>query len=87
MEALHYEVGLVAVPRTPEQAANAGRLGELGLGERLDVDTVSPEALRAAINRVASDPTVRVNLAGMRQAILRSGGVARGADVIEQHLR
>ncbi|MFF4923284.1 macrolide family glycosyltransferase [Kitasatospora sp. NPDC001261] len=87
MEALHYEVGLVAVPRTPEQAANAGRLGELGLGECLDADMVSAEALRAAIDRVASDPAVRVSLAGMRQAILRSGGVTRGADVIEQYLR
>ncbi|MFE4517028.1 macrolide family glycosyltransferase [Kitasatospora sp. NPDC056783] len=83
MEALHYGVGVVAVPRTPEQAANAARLAELGLGERLDADTVNAEALRAAIDRVASDPTVRANLAGMRQAIRRSGGATRGADLIE----
>ncbi|MFI9363027.1 nucleotide disphospho-sugar-binding domain-containing protein [Kitasatospora sp. NPDC053057] len=56
MEALTYGVGIVAVPRTPEQAANAGRLVELGLGERLDAATESAGALRAAIDRVASDP-------------------------------
>jgi UDP:flavonoid glycosyltransferase YjiC (YdhE family) len=72
---------------TLRQAANAGRLGELGLGERLEVDMVSAETLRAAISKVASDAAVRVNLVGMRQAILGSGGVTRGADVIEQYLR
>ncbi|MFE6778636.1 macrolide family glycosyltransferase [Streptomyces sp. NPDC057702] len=87
MEALYYGVGLVAVPRTPEQAASARRLGELGLGERLDAEAVNAEALRAAISRVTSDSAVRVNLAAMREAILRSGGVTRGADVIEQYLR
>ncbi len=87
MEALHYGVGLVAVPQTPEQAANAGRLVELGLGERLDADTVSAETLRAAVDRVASDPAVRANLAAMRRAVLRSGGAARGADAIEHYLR
>ncbi|GAA1397529.1 hypothetical protein GCM10009639_35080 [Kitasatospora putterlickiae] len=87
MEALDYGVGLVAVSRTPEQAANAARLSELGLGEHLDADLVSAEALRAAVSRVASDPAVRGNLAEMRHAVQRSGGATRGADVIEHYLR
>ncbi|MFH9347899.1 macrolide family glycosyltransferase [Kitasatospora sp. NPDC017646] len=88
MEALTYGVGIVAVPRTPEQDANAGRLVELGLGERLDdADTANPEALRVAIDRVTSDPAVRADLAEMRRAVRRGGGAARGADLIEGHLR
>ncbi|WP_373295456.1 nucleotide disphospho-sugar-binding domain-containing protein [Kitasatospora griseola] len=59
LEALRYGVGLVAVPQTPEQAANAVRPVELGLGERLDAGAVGVEALRAAIGRGASDPVVR----------------------------
>ncbi|WBP84963.1 macrolide family glycosyltransferase [Kitasatospora cathayae] len=88
MEALTYGVGIVAVPRTPEQAANAGRLVELGLGERLDdAEPVSPEALWAAISRVAADPVVRADLAEMRRAVRRGGGAARGADLVEQYVR
>lgn len=87
MEALYYGVGVVAVPRTPEQVVNAERLVELGLGERLAPDAVSVEALRAAIDRVASDREVRANLAGMRRAIRRGGGAGRGADLIEEYLR
>lgn len=87
MEALYYGVGLIAVPQMPEQAANAGRVQELGLGERLDAATVTAESLRAAVARVASDPTVRANLDRMRKVVRESGGAARGADVIEDYLR
>ncbi|MFJ1791856.1 glycosyltransferase [Kitasatospora griseola] len=87
LEALRYGVGLVAVPQTPEQAANVARLVELGLGERLDTKTVGVEALRAAIGRGASDPAVRGSLAGMRRAVLCGGGAARGVGLIERYLR
>nr|WP_033347464.1 hypothetical protein [Kitasatospora aureofaciens] len=43
--------------------------------------------LRAAIDRVASDPAVRAALAEMRRAIRRGGGAARGADLVEGYLR
>ncbi|MFJ8441346.1 glycosyltransferase [Kitasatospora griseola] len=46
LEALRYGVGLVAVPQAPEQAANAARLVELGLGERLGAGTVGVAAWR-----------------------------------------
>ncbi|MFK0293269.1 nucleotide disphospho-sugar-binding domain-containing protein [Streptomyces sp. NPDC090442] len=87
MEALYYGVGLIAVPQMPEQAANAGRVVELGLGERLDARTVTAESLRAAVARVATDPAVRENLARMRKVVRESGGAARGADVVEEYLR
>jgi UDP:flavonoid glycosyltransferase YjiC (YdhE family) len=86
MEALHYGVGMVTFPHTPEQVANAERVVELGLGERMEPDTMTAASLRAAIDKVASDPGVRANLAGMCEAIRRSGGAVRGADVIEDHL-
>jgi UDP:flavonoid glycosyltransferase YjiC (YdhE family) len=76
----------VVVPQMAEQAANAERLRELGLGERLDPDAVTPEALRAAVARVSSDPAVRDNLARMREAIRNAGGAVRGADLVEAHI-
>ncbi|UQA90871.1 macrolide family glycosyltransferase [Streptomyces halobius] len=87
MEALHYGVPLITVPQMPEQAANAGRVRELGLGEQLDARNVTPESLRAAVTRVASDSTVRAHLDRMRKVVTGSGGAVRGAEVIEKYLR
>ncbi|MFI0714936.1 macrolide family glycosyltransferase [Streptomyces inhibens] len=87
MESLYYGVGLVTVPQMPEQAANAGRVQELGLGEQLDGGTVTAESLRAAVARVASDSAVRANLGRMRKVVREGGGAVRGADVIEEYLR
>ncbi|KUL38834.1 glycosyl transferase [Streptomyces sp. NRRL F-4489] len=86
MEALYYGVGLVAVPQMPEQAANAERARELGLGERLDARTLTAESLRAAVDRVASGAEVRANLDRMREVVRSSGGAVRGADLIEEYL-
>ncbi|MDX8051609.1 macrolide family glycosyltransferase [Lentzea sp. BCCO 10_0798] len=78
MEALHAGVPLVVVPQTPEQAGNAGRVAELGLGERVD----DHADLRAAVDRVTADGTIRRNLDRMRAAIADAGGAQRAADVI-----
>lgn len=87
MEALYYGVGLITIPQMPEQAANAGRAQELGLGLQLDPATVTAESLRTAVTRVASDPAVRSNLDRMRTVVKDSGGAVRGAEVIEEYLR
>ncbi len=86
MEALCHGVPLITFPQTPEQVANADRVRELGLGERLDATALTPEAVRDAVTRVSSSPAIRTNLDRMRRSIQDSGGVARGADEIERHL-
>ncbi|WP_325521309.1 macrolide family glycosyltransferase [Lentzea sp.] len=78
MEALHQGVPLVVVPQTPEQVANADRVAELGLGEHV----TDHAGLRAAVERVAADGTIRRNLDRMRAAIGKSGGVDRAAGVV-----
>ncbi|MGW6929369.1 macrolide family glycosyltransferase [Lentzea sp. NPDC054927] len=78
MEALHQGVPLVIVPQTPEQTANADRVVELGLGERVD----DHADLRAAVQRVAGSGTIRRNLDRMRAAVEAGGGAARAAEVI-----
>ena len=83
MEALYYGVPLVTLPQMPEQAANADRVVELGLGERLAVDTLTPDTLRQAVTRVTTDEQVRANLERMRRAIRDAGGAERGATLIE----
>ncbi|MCP3804636.1 glycosyl transferase [Allokutzneria sp. A3M-2-11 16] len=83
MEALHHGVPLVMVPQTPEQVANADRVEELGLGERLRDN----EDLRAVVERVANSGTIRGNLDRMRAAIRSAGGAERGADLISDRAR
>ncbi|QGK68207.1 glycosyl transferase [Allosaccharopolyspora coralli] len=83
MEALSCGVPLVTLPQMPEQAVNAERIQHLGLGKRLDTDTLTAETLRATVDEVAANPDTAANLERMRRAIADSGGAARGADLIE----
>ncbi|SHG81441.1 macrolide family glycosyltransferase [Streptoalloteichus hindustanus] len=85
MEALYYKVPLIAHPQMPEQALNADRVQELGLGERLG-GAITAEVLRETVDRVASSAAVRANLDRMREVIEKSGGPARSADEIEDYL-
>jgi MGT family glycosyltransferase len=86
MEALHHGVPMLAFPQMPEQVANADRVVELRLGERLDADTLTPETLEQAVLRVVGDPEIRAGLERMRSAVQAGGGVERGAQAIEEHL-
>jgi MGT family glycosyltransferase len=86
MESLHAGVPLVAVPQMAEQAANAARVEELGLGRRLTPDALTPAGLRAAVEEIAEDQQVRVNLEQMRQIIGSCGGAVAGADALEAHV-
>lgn len=86
MEALLYQVPLLAFPQTPEQSANARRVQELGLGRMIDAGRFSPELLRRAVDEVATDPGIRANLAAMAEHLHRAGGPVAGADAIEAYL-
>lgn len=83
MESLHSGVPLIAVPQMPEQSANAARAEELGLGVRLDPETVTAAELRAAVDRMATDADVRSNLDRMREILRSTGGAPAGADAME----
>jgi UDP:flavonoid glycosyltransferase YjiC (YdhE family) len=86
MEALYYGVPLVCVPQMVEQARNADRVVELGLGVRLDPDDLSAANLRAAVDAVTGDAAMRAALDRMRDATRRAGGAVAAADAIEAHL-
>ncbi|WP_243787674.1 macrolide family glycosyltransferase [Saccharopolyspora gloriosae] len=83
MESLAYGVPMVGLPQMLEQAANADRVTELGLGRRLLEDDLTAEGLRAAVDEVAADEAIRANLAAMRSEIDAAGGAVAGVDVIE----
>ena len=84
MESLMRQVPLVTYPQTPEQAANARRIAELGLGRPLDTSRdLDPDELRRTVEEVAADQGIRANLATMAEHLRAAGGPAAGADAIE----
>lgn len=86
MEAVHHGVPMVALPQMPEQAVNADRIVELGLGVRLDAATVTPETLRDAVDSVGSSDAVRRELTVLRDRARAAGGAPAGADAVERYL-
>ena len=83
MEAMQAGVPVVTVPQTVEQESNAVRVEQLGLGVRLDPAGLTPQALRAAVDRAATDPGIAAHVAQLRRDIAEAGGAVRAADVVE----
>ena len=84
LEALALRVPMVALAQMAEQRANADRISELGFGESLDPQTITPDALWSAIERVSQDPQIARRLSNICLEIEASGGAKAGADVAER---
>jgi MGT family glycosyltransferase len=82
-EGLWHGVPMVAVPQAADQFVNGPRLAELGVGEHLPAEEVTPERLRAAVLRVASSRDVAERCAEQKKIARAAGGASAAADVIE----
>jgi MGT family glycosyltransferase len=82
MEAIARQVPMIAYPQTPEQAANAQQLADLGLG-RVLTDVAD---LPAIVAEVADSPDVRANLGAMAADLRAAGGATLAADAVESEL-
>jgi MGT family glycosyltransferase len=85
-EALHQGVPMVAVPQAVDQPGNAARLVELGVGVHLPPASVTPQALREAVDVLVGSPAVAARLAVLRAEQRAAGGAAAAADVVEAEL-
>ncbi len=81
-EALYFGIPLVMHPITPEQRAVAEQAHRLGAGRKLEKTT--PEAIRAAVEAVLSDPAYRENARKIAEDFHRCPGAKGAADKIEQ---
>ncbi len=82
-ESLAAGVPLVLFPQMTEQRANARRVAEHGAGVLLGPEP-TPDEIRAAVERVVSDPAVAAAVAGLREAARTAGGQRRAADVLQE---
>ncbi|WP_072330517.1 nucleotide disphospho-sugar-binding domain-containing protein [Thermoactinomyces sp. DSM 45891] len=83
MEALWFGVPTVAIPQSSDQPLVAERLTQLGLGESIQPDQVTPEQLRESVDRVSQSETVRVNLLAMSQSMQEANPVQQTADLLQ----
>jgi MGT family glycosyltransferase len=82
MESLYYGIPMVAIPQMPEQAMTAQRIEELGLGLMLDKNTVTPESLRLAVERMMTDASFRTRVSEMQHHVRNAGGYKKATDAI-----
>ncbi|MGW6855670.1 macrolide family glycosyltransferase [Streptomyces xanthophaeus] len=83
MEALSFGVPMVAIPQMSEQRANADRLTQLGLGQILHRDHLTPQTLRDTAHHVLTHTPYRDHAHTMRNHITHAGGAPAAADVVE----
>lgn len=87
MQSLYFGVPMVAIPMTHDQPAIASRINWTGSGLVIPPNRASVASLRKAIGIALAEPRYRTAASRLRDAIRRSGGVERAADIVEECLR
>lgn len=82
MESLACAVPLVTLPQVPEQALNARRVVDLGLGASLESQDLTPDLVRETVLAVAADERVRDRLKWMSGEIEAADGASTAAYAI-----
>ena len=75
---------MVAIPVANDQPGVAARIAYTGVGEMVSLKKLSVPKLRSAIGKVLTQESYKQRAMEMQEAIGRSGGVKRAADIIEQ---
>ncbi len=84
LESLSNGVPMVAIPVANDQPGVAARIAWTGVGEMVSLKELSVPKLRSAIVKVLTQESYKQRAIEMQEAIGRSGGVKRAADIIEQ---
>jgi len=83
MTVLQAGVPLVVVPTEWDKPENAQRVVEAGAGVRLAPSRLTPDRLRAAVERVLGEPSFRQNAKRLAADFRRYRGPARAAELME----
>ncbi|MEN9568248.1 MAG: hypothetical protein RLZZ69_3444 [Cyanobacteriota bacterium] len=84
LESLSYGVPMVAIPITDDQPGVAARIAWTGVGEIVQLSSLSANNLRESIKRVLKERSHKQNAVHLQEAIRRTQGVNRAVDIIEQ---
>lgn len=75
---------MVAIPVANDQPGVAARIAYMGVGEVVYLKELSVPKLRSAIVKVLTQESYQKRAIDLQDAIGRSGGVKKAADIIEQ---
>ena len=84
LESLSNGVPMVAIPVMNDGPGVAARIAYTGVGEVVPLKELSVSKVRSAIVKVLTQESYKQRAIEMQEAIGRSGGVKRAADIIEQ---
>ncbi|MGB8687483.1 MAG: nucleotide disphospho-sugar-binding domain-containing protein [Microcoleus sp.] len=84
LESLSNGVPMVAIPVMNDGPGVAARIAYTGVGEVVSVKELSVPKVRSAIEKVLTQESYKQRAIEMQEAIVRSGGVKKAADIIEQ---
>ena len=84
LESLINGVPMVAIPVAVDHPGVAARIAYTGVGEVVPLKELSVPKLRSAIVKVLTQESYKQRAIEMQEAIVRSGGVKKAADIIEQ---
>ncbi len=87
MESLFFGVPMVLVPFHIDQRVISAQVADLDLGRVLYREATGPDALRAAVDEVATSARIRAAVSRMRRDVREAGGAVRGADAAEALMR
>lgn len=79
---LVHEVPFVALPLGADQPLLAARAAQLGATLVLDATTLTPAALRAAVERVIIEPAFRAGIARINDSFKATGGFRQAAQAV-----
>jgi MGT family glycosyltransferase len=85
-EGLYCGTPMIVAPQATDQFANADQLAALGVAQRIDTSTVTPQELRALLLHLTYDKAVSTRCAELRHQVRTQGGATRAADLIETEL-
>lgn len=80
------EVPFVSLPMGADQPALADRIAELNAGIRLEYQQVDSAELKAAVEKVQTEPDYLNNLKKIKESFLDAGGYKKAVDAIEDYL-
>jgi MGT family glycosyltransferase len=86
LESLAQGVPMVAIPVTNDQPGVAARIAFVRAGVVVPLKELTVEKLRAAVDKVMSDSSYGESARRLQQAIQKTDGLSRAADIIEAAL-
>ncbi len=84
LESLTNGVPMVAIPVANDQPGVAARIAYTGVGEMIPLKQVTIPKLRTAVEKVLTQDCYKKRAVALQNAIAKSGGVIKAADIIEQ---